>query len=168
VLSGGGTILDNGCHLFDLVRRFLGDARSCVSTTTSLYWDAPVEDFGVGVFTTESGGLAVVQSSWTEWTPYFSVDVYGTEGVITIDNRLPCERTTLVRRGEAARAFDFSRDRNDTYAMELAAYVDARRNGDPPQPTGIDGLRVVEMADAVYRSARSGRSVLVDRASEPE
>ncbi len=167
-LSGGGTILDNGCHLFDLARWFVGDAKTCTGSTYSLYWDAAVEDNGVGLFTIGSGGFAVIHSSWTEWTTYFCFDVYGPEGVVTVENRLPTRRTTLVRRDGVRRVFDFTAPMNDTYGMELAAYVDARRLGTPPEPTGMDGLRVVEMADAVYRSAASGSAVVVASAAAPQ
>lgn len=164
-LSGGGTVLDNGCHLLDVVRVFLGDAVQCTGMTGTLYWDTAVEDNGVGVFRTARGQLAVVQSSWTEWTTYFAFDVHGTDGVITVDNRLPSERTSLVRRDGATETFDFAGARNDTYGMELDAYLAARASGRQPEPGGVDGLRVVEMADALYRSAHLGRSVAVTSAS---
>ena len=112
------------------------------------------------MFTTESGHLAVVQTSWTEWATYFSFDVYGTEGVIIVNNRLPAVRTTLVQRRGATQIFDFDQIRN-SYDFELAAYVDARTAGIAPEPSGLDGMRAVEMADAVYRSARLGQSVIV-------
>lgn len=158
-MSGGGTVIDNGCHLFDLVRWFLGDVESCTGTTSTLYWDVPVEDQGVGVFTTSTGQLAVIHTSWTEWTTYFAFDLYGNKGAISVDNRLPAERTTLMRRDGTTQVFDFAGQRNDVYGLELADYVRARRCGTSPVPNGADGLRVVEMADAVYRSARSGRRV---------
>ena len=157
--SGGGTVLDNGCHLFDLARWFLGDMSTCTGTTSALYWGLAVEDHGVGVFTTERGLPAVLESSWTEWTTYFAVDLHGTDGVLTIDNRLPAERTVLVARGGTVEVFDFASRRADSYALELDAYVRNRLAGVAPQPDGTDGMRVVEMATAVYRSARAGRAV---------
>jgi predicted dehydrogenase len=160
-LSGGGTVLDNGCHLFDLVRLFLGEVETCVGTTSSTYWRTGVEDNGCGVFTTANGKSAVIQSSWTEWTPYFSFDVHGTGGVLTVDNRLPVERVTLNCRSGATDVFDFADARADTYQDEFDAYVLARSTGRPPEPTGEDGLRVVAMAAAIYRSAELGRSVRV-------
>jgi predicted dehydrogenase len=158
-LSGGGTVIDNGCHLFDLVRWFLGEVESCTGSISTLYWNVPVEDHGVGVFTTATGRLAVIHSSWTEWTTYFAFDLYGSEGVISVDNRLPAERTTLVRRDGTSQVFDFAGQRNDVYGLELAAYVQARRCGRSPEPTGADGVKVVEMVNAIYRSARLGRRV---------
>ena len=161
VMAGGGTILDNGCHLFDLTRRLLGDMSACMGTTASVLWDIAVEDNGVGVFTSDAGRLAIVQASWTEWTTYFSFDVHGTDGVVTVDNRLPAECTRIVTRDGVVEEFDFAGKRNDTYALELEDYVAARRENRVPEPTGFDGLKVVEMAHAVYRSAAEGRMVPV-------
>jgi predicted dehydrogenase len=41
----------------------------------------------------------------------------------------------------------------------LVDLVDAIRTGKPPAITGQDGLKALEIVEAIYRSAESGRSV---------
>jgi myo-inositol 2-dehydrogenase/D-chiro-inositol 1-dehydrogenase len=49
----------------------------------------------------------------------------------------------------------------DAYAAELQAFVDAVRNGRPPEVGGDDGRAPVAIALAAQRSARESRPVLV-------
>ena len=41
----------------------------------------------------------------------------------------------------------------------LSDLVESIRTGKPPAITGYDGLRALEVAEAIYQSAESGRSV---------
>ncbi|MBE0558435.1 MAG: Gfo/Idh/MocA family oxidoreductase, partial [Proteobacteria bacterium] len=46
LISGGGELLDQGIHLIDLSRWFLGDFPSVNGIAQTAYWDMPVEDNG--------------------------------------------------------------------------------------------------------------------------
>ena len=45
-ISGGGELLDQGVHLIDLSRWFLGDFPSVTGRAHTYYWDMPVDDNG--------------------------------------------------------------------------------------------------------------------------
>lgn len=157
-LSGGGALLDNGCHVFDLVRLFLGEAVRCTG-----FIDPPgeetVEHNAVGVFRDREGRLASVQSSWNEWAGYSEFAAYGTRGYL----KLSCRESaaTLERGGLDGRTElrDYSRLPRRSVEAEVAAYVLALREGRRPRPDGYDGLRCVRMAFGVYESSRSGAAV---------
>jgi len=64
-ITGGGTLLDNGCHLLDLYRWFLGEVESCIGfVSTSLWPISPLEDTAMASTTIEcpssSGALHAV------------------------------------------------------------------------------------------------------------
>jgi myo-inositol 2-dehydrogenase / D-chiro-inositol 1-dehydrogenase len=113
----------------------------------------------MGVFKFANGRLASLHSSWTEWAEYMYVEIYGKEGYIRIDNRLPSCLTTHGRKDGPAEVFDFSKDPPQSYALEFDDFVKAIRGKRQPQPSGLDGLRAVQMAYGVYESSRSGKSV---------
>jgi predicted dehydrogenase len=158
-LAGGGCVLDNGCHAFDLIRWFLGEPDSCTGQVMNLRWKLEVEDNGIAIFTTAGGQLASVHSSWTEWNGYLLAEIYGAEGMVQVRNGTDTAETTVILRSGGRRHFDFSAEAPDSYNRELGAYLLARGNGDQPRPDGVDGLRAVEMASAVYASARLGKRV---------
>jgi predicted dehydrogenase len=166
-LSGGGTYLDNGCHLLDLTRWFLGEFSECMGfVTTGCLPTAPVEDVGLGVFKTLKGKLAFIQSSWIEWADYMYMEVYGTEGFVRIDNRNPVCQLTLGRKGGLREVFDYSLLAAQSYNLELDDFVKAVRVGEQPLASGYDGMRAVHMACAVYESSKLGKKV--DITAEPE
>ena len=78
--SGGGTLLDNGCHMMDLARHFGGDVRSIFARMDTLKFDIEVEDTSVATLDFESGAFASVENAWTAtgWEESFAV--YGSEG----------------------------------------------------------------------------------------
>lgn len=157
-IIGGGTLLDNGCHLLDLYRWFLGEVQSCVGfVSTSLWQVSPLEDNAMATFRFTNGKIAFLQSSWTEWAGYMYLEIYGTQGFLRIDNRGQSCITTLGNREGQNTVFDYSQEPPRAYVLEFNDYVDAIISNRQPLPSGFDGLRVVQMAYGVYQSALTGK-----------
>lgn len=157
-MAGGGTFLDNGVHLLDLTRLFLGEIKTCLGEVTTSYWPiAPLEDNGFGIFHASNGQMAFIQSSWTEWAGYMYMEIYGSDGSINIDNRNHQCITTFIEKSGEKRIFDFSLLPPRSYDHEFEAYVKALRGGRQPLASGFDGMRAVQMAYGVYQSSRTKR-----------
>jgi len=154
-LVGGGTMLDNGCHILDLAVWFMGKPIECWGHVNK----QPIEDIGFGLFKFENGSVASLQSSWREWNEYAYIEVYGTDGYITIDSTIPNCTTTLVTRDGFKKVYDFSKLPPQSYDLEFDSYMNFLENGLNPFPSGHDGMRVVEMVHAIYESAKTGKSV---------
>lgn len=161
-MSGGGTFLDNGCHLLDIARWFMGEPRECIGHVSTLHWRiSPLEDNGMGIFTFEGGKLAFIHSSWTEWAEYMYLEVYGSRGYIRVDNRGTKCITTLGNHDGKQEIFDYSDVPAQSHVLEFRDFVQAIANSRQPQPDGFDGLRAVQMAYGVYESSRLGRKVTI-------
>ncbi len=159
-MAGGGTYLDNGCHLLDLTRWFLGEVAECQGFVATVHWPVtPLDDIGLGIFKTRDGKLAFIQSSWVEWADYMYMEVYGKNGFLRIDNRNPSCHLTLGRVDGTHELLDYSHIPANSYTLELEDYVQAIRDGKQPVPSGYDGMRVVQMVHAVYESSRSGKKI---------
>ena len=161
-ISGGGTLLDNGSHAFDLARLFMGEIVHCTGFTDPPGGgggEDPVEENAVGIFRDREGRLATVQSSWNEWAGYFEFAAYGTRGYL----KLACRESacTLERGGLDGRTElrDYSRLPSRSVEAEVAAYARGLMEGRRAGPGGYDGLRCVRMAFGVYESSRSGAAV---------
>jgi len=161
-MIGGGTLLDNGCHLLDISRWFLGEAIESTGYTSTSYWQVdPLEDNAIGLFKFENGKLAFLQSSWVEWAEYSYMEIYGEQGYIRIDNRTPNCVTIIGKRDGSQEAFDFSSQSPQSHELEFNDFVQAIQNGQQPLPSGFDGLRAVQMAYGIYHSAATGRSIKI-------
>ena len=160
---GGGTLLDNGCHLLDIYRWFLGEVESCVCLLSTAFWPvSPLEDNAMVIFKFTSGKTAFLQSSWTEWTGYMYLEIYGTLGFLRIDNRGQSCITTLGKRDGQNMVFDYSQEPPLSYVLEFNDYVDGISHNRQPLPSGFDGLRVVQMAHAAYQSALLGKETRIE------
>jgi predicted dehydrogenase len=83
-LSGGGEAIDQGMHLVDLARWFLGEFTEATGATATYFWDMPVEDNVFMLLRTGNGGIAQLHASWTEWKNLFSFELTGRNGKIEI------------------------------------------------------------------------------------
>jgi predicted dehydrogenase len=83
-LSGGGELIDQGVHLLDLARWFLGDFVEVQGCTPTYYWDMPVDDNCFMLLKTAQQHVAFLHASCTEWKNTFSFEIYGTLGKLEI------------------------------------------------------------------------------------
>lgn len=84
-LSGGGELIDQGVHLIDLARWFLGDFSEINGFAHTYYWDMPVEDNGFMLLKTPAKQSAFLHVSCTEWKNLFSFEIYGKKGKLEIE-----------------------------------------------------------------------------------
>ena len=82
--SGGGELIDQGTHLIDLSIGFLGELTLDYAATPNYFWPMAVEDNVFMSLKNNSGNIAFLQASCTEWKNMFSVEIYGQSGKIEI------------------------------------------------------------------------------------
>ena len=168
--SGGGTLMDNGPHACDLIRRFLGEvvlAKGFIRQDVHLPAGCEVEAHGL--FRNHDNAVAELHSSWALRAGYLTVDVRGSEGFLRIETapwRLTgslADGRQLHRRYLAERVLDrvhrarFGCERS--LVRELEAFASPTGNHPRPGATGWDGCRATEMIQALYQSDRTGDEV---------
>ncbi len=83
--SGGGELIDQGVHLIDLARWFLGDIVNVEGFASTFYWDMPVEDNGFMLLRSARQQVAFLHASCTEWKNLFSFEIFGRLGKLQIE-----------------------------------------------------------------------------------
>lgn len=83
-LSGGGELIDQGPHLIDLSRWFLGDFTEVQGFAHTYFWDMPVDDNGFMLLKTVKKQVAFLHASCTEWKNLFSMEIYGKNGKLDL------------------------------------------------------------------------------------
>jgi len=84
-ISGGGELIDQGMHLIDLARWFLGDFTEVDAYAHTYFWKMPVDDNAFLMLKTASKQVAFLHASCTEWKNTFSFELYGRDGKLQID-----------------------------------------------------------------------------------
>ncbi len=178
--AGGGSLIDIGVHMLDLALHMLGypQALSVFGVTHAHFglerartaepglFD--VEDFAAGMITLANGAAVQVETSWASFIRDDSdirLELLGTLGgaCLTNDDDNPLSIFT-TQDGEQVditpRLPDF-----DGHWEELRAFISAIRLGSSSPVPVREGLRILEIIDAVYQSARSGDTVRIGRRS---
>jgi len=84
-VSGGGELIDQGAHLIDLSRWFLGDLALDYAATPTYFWPMNVEDNCFLALSGADGRTAWLHATWSEWKNMFSFEITGRDGKLTID-----------------------------------------------------------------------------------
>jgi predicted dehydrogenase len=163
--SGGGTLLDNGCHMMDLARNLAGNVKSLFARTATLGFDIEVEDVGVVNLEFENGAIGSVEAAWTAtgWEEGFWV--YGTDGALECTNRLGKRRMRFAHRSSSGTDWtkldEIWYDVQDEggHGEEIKSFIRSIRLGESVICTGEDGLESVRLVLSSYESARANRPV---------
>ena len=179
-VAGGGTLIDNGPHACDLIRRFVGEVESVSGT---LRHDPSVMDGcereAFGFYFSRDDAVAELHSSWHLRRGYLTVEVRGEGGWLVVETapwrltgRLADGRRVgrryladRVREGLHRRRYGCER----SLVAELEAFATAIGDGRPgPGGTAEDGCRAAEMVHGLYESDRRRAEVsLASRAGGP-
>lgn len=84
-ISGGGELLDQGVHVIDLSRWFLGDFPIVDGHIATYFWQMPVEDNAFLSLRTAESQTAWLHVSCSEWKNMFCLEIYGKDGKLQID-----------------------------------------------------------------------------------
>jgi predicted dehydrogenase len=179
-LAGGGELLDQGVHVIDLCRWFLGEFSEVSGSTATHFWElgyfapgahqplrpARLEDNAIATLKTAHGQVAIFHTSWTQWKNRFTFEVFGRDGYAVVEGlggSYGVERLTLgARRPEGGapteEQFEFpGPDRS--WHDEWNEFTTAIREQREPLASGTDGLQAMRLIDAIYESARVGKIV---------
>ncbi len=158
--SGGGELIDQGVHLIDLARWFLGEITVVEGHATTYFWDMKVDDNAFLSLRTAAGQTAWLHASCTEWKNLFSFEIYGRDAKIAIDGlggSYGQERCTyykmLPQMGPPeTTVWDYPAG-DHSWALELAAFEEDIRTGRPPNPGLPEGIRALEIVEQVYQKS---------------
>jgi predicted dehydrogenase len=84
-ISGGGELIDQGSHLIDLSRMFLGEFVEINGLAQNFYWGMDVEDNGFMLLKNANKQVSFLHVSCTEWKNIFSMEIYGKLGKIDLN-----------------------------------------------------------------------------------
>lgn len=163
-LAGLGSVNNIAVHLYDLLCFLLDSQVAQVMAMFNTEKADELETLAMTIFRFENGAMAYVNGNQAVPNPQNDVDIYGTEGRILGVNlsRHAQEGEMKVLTGEGEQTFPESTF--DAFERSVADFTQAVENDTEPLATGLDGLRNVQLTDAIARSAREGKLVDVEYA----
>jgi predicted dehydrogenase len=171
--SGGGAIIDMGCHCIEIGRCFIGKDKRPLR---AFCWGAtqvhPIkaEDHAIGLVEYEGGAISQFEVSWTfRGGMDLRDEVSGPEGTIWLNHWLRTGFEMFTAAGEGGYVAEKSESQKGWlfpvgdeahelgYIHMFQDMLDAWESGREPMETFWDGYIVNAVIDACYRSMKSGR-----------
>ncbi len=173
-ISGGGPVIDLGVHRLDFALWLMGYPRavSVVGETrdkiagplarkNKVHFD--VEDIGVALIRLENEALIFMEASWaikTEWPEEMYTQLFGTKAGLE-------QRNVTGTYNFGVKLFEEKKGKivvkkpaiNYKDGNPQAHFVDCIRRDTEPMATGRQGLEVMKILDAIYKSSRIKKEV---------
>lgn len=168
-LAGGGELLDQGVHILDLCRWYLGEMHEVVGVTPRWFWDvAPLEDNAFVLLRNSQGQVANFHTSWTQWKNRFSFEVFGRDGYVKVEGlggSYGVETLTVGHRlpesGPPREEQIVFEGADNSWQDDWEDFVDAIETGRPPEVSGAEGVEVMKLVEAVYKASRDSEWVVL-------
>jgi predicted dehydrogenase len=192
-MAGGGELLDQGVHLIDLSRWFLGDFEQVFGSVSTYFWGSrqnslggSLEDNAFLSLRTEAGRIAWLHASWTQWKNLFSFEIYGKDGSLHIDglggHYGPQQLQIAHRRPRggppqvqeiSCTAGEKQSAQDDIWGQEWSAFISSvldckeAENGNhgARSASGVDAWETLKIVEAAYEASRRGTAITLGRSA---
>lgn len=159
-LSGGGELIDQGVHLIDLSRVFLGEFPDVEGKAHTYFWDMPVDDNAFLILRTQKGQTAFLHVSCTEWKNLFSLEIYGRKGKLHIEGlggSYGLERLALYRMlpemgPPDTTIWEFPRE-DASWRMEFELFLEDIQQKRQPDAGLSDAVAALGIVEKIYRDS---------------
>jgi predicted dehydrogenase len=158
-MSGGGVLIDNGCHSVDVARFLLGPIERVQAQFGRQLQPLEVEDTARLLFIARSGAMGSVDLSWSlEKNVTSYVRLYGSRGTLEIGWRTSRYR---LEGEEKWTVFGTGYDKLAAFQSQLRNFARTILGTEAPLITTEDALQSVLVIDAAYRSASADKWIQV-------
>ena len=163
-LAGGGIVMDNGAHAFDLVERLLGPIAALAATARNSR-PLPVEDGASITCQLRSGATVTIDLSWAIAAPPTAyLEIYADQGTAALDYGGLNYR--LATWSESKRSSN-TNDGKKAFARQIDHFTDVLRGAEPSVVPATAGVRAQQLIEIAYESINSGgRTIPVEEADD--
>lgn len=182
--SGGGPLIDLGVHVIDLVRYLSGNpkpvevfgvtykglgknrasgAETAWTRDKSDEYPYTVEDFTSAMVRFDSGMTLAVEASFSLNIPQDTgiIELYGTKAGASIANGEIQLYTDMCGKYVNLHTVGGCGGTGDFFGKEIRGFVAAANGEEPCRATAEDGVMLMKIIDAIYKSAETGKSVTI-------
>jgi predicted dehydrogenase len=150
-VAGGGILIDTLVHSVDIFRALAGEVAAVAASISTTLPALEVEDSAAILVTSEDGVIGALTCSWVTPVSEAEIRIYGTEGEAIIDYAQPGGLRYRLAGEEGWTQLPF--DGPDRFYQQAQHFLECVAAAKEPAITGRDGVAVMRVIDAAYRSA---------------
>ena len=159
-LSGGGELIDQGVHLIDLSRWFLGDFSDVQGFAHTYFWDMPVDDNGFMLLRTAKDQTAFLHVSCSEWKNLFSLEIYGRNAKLHLEGlggsygveKLAFYKMLPEMGPPDTTIWEYPRGDN-SWALEFSEFLEDIRLKRTPSANLMDARAALAAVEKIYKDS---------------
>ncbi|TRZ64356.1 gfo/Idh/MocA family oxidoreductase [bacterium] len=163
--SGGGVFIDNGIVMLDLGCWMLGFPEAKSVSAVSYYHNTKnIEDSNFSLIKFKNGAALTIEVSWSflRGGEFFYCNVFGTEGSSSIN-------PLRIHKNMNNELFDITPKSikpaanvsKNSFEFQMKYFIGTLRGTNKLVSSGREALTVMKIVDALYRSAKLGKEVIL-------
>ncbi len=176
-LDGGGALMNQGIHSVDLLQWFMGPVKSVHAFAANRrHTGIEVEDTLVAILHFESGALGTIECTTAAHPGSFKrLEIIGTEGTAIVEEN---DLLTWQFAGEEPEDAGIREQHGGQqiskggvadpaaisfigHQKQIEDFLAAIGSGEEPVISGVEGRKSVEIIEAVYKSVKSGETIVL-------
>ncbi len=177
-LDGGGALMNQAIHSIDLLLWLMGDVEEITGRIATMTHERiEVEDVAVATLKFKSGALGVIEATTTAFPGSLKrIEICGSGGMAILEEEdlkqwqfvSETPEDALIREQMTNRtktgggAADPAAIGHHGHTMFFDDFITSVENGSNPLIDGVQGRRSVEVIEAIYHSAKSGKAVALE------
>ncbi|MCB0290713.1 MAG: Gfo/Idh/MocA family oxidoreductase [Calditrichaeota bacterium] len=165
----GGVLTNQASHHIDLLEWMMGDVESVIAKTATRLVDIEVEDTGVAILKFRNGALGIIEAT-TATRPKDlegSISILGERGTVEIGgfamNEMKVWNFVDQQPGDEDVLAEYRQNPPDVYGFGHRQYlqnvIEVILHRDKAIVDGLEGRKSLELINAIYESAETGREV---------
>ena len=174
-LDGGGALMNQAIHNVDLLSWLMGPVVEVTAKTATLAHERiEVEDVATALLRFENGALGVIEATTAAYPGSLKkIEIHGSHGtacieeedikawsfakMTTADKKIASQFQNVTESGGGAA--DPAAIGHAGHTKQFKDFIGAIKKDTTPFVDGVEGRKSVEIIRAVYRSAKTGKSV---------
>ncbi len=166
----GGVLTNQASHHLDMLLWMMGDVESVMAKTTTRLVDIEAEDTGVVIIKFKNGALGVIEATTATRPKNLdgAISILGEKGTVEVGgffmNDLQLwsfEEMTAEDEDVQANHAKVPEEFAWNHTEYLRDVVTSLRNGSRGLVDGLEGRKSVELINAIYESAETGKEVFI-------
>lgn len=147
--SGGGPMMDFGCHRLEVLTNLFGEVRSVKSIISNAAFEREVEDTALAILHFGCGVCANLTVTHTASEAQDTLDIFGTNGSIHI--AVLNQGKMIIKNGKDER-IEYHPPASNIHQPLIEDFVQAVLSVIEPQITGDIGKKIAILEDAIYKN----------------